>query len=354
LNVLVTGATGFLGGWVTRALLSAGHSVRALVRDPRRSAPVGEAGAKLVTGDILSCASLDAAMADMDAVVHCAGSVSMSPRDRREVTRVNVEGTRNVLEVALRRGARVLHTSSTACVGPALTPLVLDETASAAPLPFACPYVDSKRTSEQLALSYPAKGLHVVVLNPGVILGPADPKYSSTTLVLHYLRGELRMYPRGGGSISDVRDVAEAFVAALEHGTSGERYILGGVNVGYREVMKELQRLTGLHACAPLPPGLAEIGAFWSEVASVFWRHPYEPLNQAVVRWGSLFNYCESGRARRELGYCPRPLTETLGDTIADHLRRGAAKATTTHLMSMMEGPQPKREPAPGPAAPIR
>ncbi len=335
-KVLVTGATGFLGGWVTRALLRAGHSVRAFVRRPDRLKESGFPRVEPFQGDILLPDSLSAAMSNVDAVIHCAGSVSMNPRDRAAVNAANIQGARNVFEAAFRGSLRVLHTSSIACIGPTLEPQVLDESTPGAPLNFACPYADSKRESERLAFSYAAKGLDVIVLNPGIVLGPGDPNYSSTELVLRYLRGELRMYPRGGGSFCDARDIAEAYVSALGRARSGSRYILAGVNRTYREVTEDLERLTGLHPCRPLPRGVAETAAFWSEVGSVFLRHPFENLNQATVRWGSLFNYCSAAKAQRDLDYRVRRFSETLADTVADHVQRGAARPATVRLRSLL------------------
>jgi dihydroflavonol-4-reductase len=335
-NVLVTGATGFLGGWVTRAFLHAGHSVRVLVRRPDRADGLKRLGVDVAQGDILSPDSLDSALSGVKAIAHCAGSVSRSRRDRASVRLANVTGTRNVLEAAGAKRIRVLHTSSIACMGPTFEPRLLDETTPGTPLAFDFPYVESKRESEQLALSYAEDGLDVVVLNPGSVMGPADPYYGSTELPLRYLRGELRMYPRGGMSFCDVRDVAAAYVAALDRAVSGERYILAGVNFSYREVQDELQRLTGLHRCLALPIGVGQAAALWSDIGAIFWRHPFENLNQAVVQWGSMFHYCSSEKAQRDLGYRTRDFSETLAHTIVDHLQRGGAHAATAELRELL------------------
>ena len=338
MDVLVTGATGFLGGWVTRALVATGHSVRVLLRRPARDSGLHGLGAVVFQGDVLAPDSLQPAMSGVDAVIHCAGSVSRRLRDKDSVYRVNVEGTRNVLEAAARRHVKVVHTSSIACVGPSPDPRLLDEDTPGASLGFEFPYVESKRRSEELALSYAANGrTEVIVLNPGSVMGPGDPSYGSTELVLRYLRGELRVFTQGGMSFCDARDVAKAYVTAVERGISGERYILAGVNRTYREVHEDLQRLTGLHHCFPVPTGVAEWAALWSEIGSVFWPHPFENLNQSVVRWGSLFHYCSSDKAQRELGYEIRNFESTLVDTIVDQLQRGSVAANTAELRAMLD-----------------
>jgi dihydroflavonol-4-reductase len=335
MRVLVTGATGFLGSWVTRELAQSGCKVRILARSRVRS-DLEQLNVDVVQGDILSPESLARAMTDVDALVHCAGLVSLNLRDREALQRVNVEGTRNVLEEAMSRGIRVLHTSTIATIGPTSEPVALDETASAVPLPFDYPYAASKRASESLAMDFCQRGLDLVVLNPGILFGPGDVKYTSTQFILRYLRRELWLHLGGGASFGDVRDVAGAYVAALTKGRRGERYLLGGWNRTYQELQEELRRLTGLHRSAPVPRPVAEWFAFWSQTSAAFWRHPFEEFNTSVVRWASLFNYCNIKKAERELGYRVRDFSVTLADTIADHLRRGAAQATTAELRALL------------------
>jgi dihydroflavonol-4-reductase len=291
----------------------------------------------VVQGDISSSQSIAAALEAVEAVVHCAGLVSLKLSDRDALQRINVEGTRNVLEAAAIRRLRVLHTSTIATVGPTSDPRPLDEKAPPVPLSFDYPYAATKRRAEALALDYGARGLDVVVLNPGILFGPGDINYSSTQFVLRYLRREVWLHLGGGASFGDVRDVAAAYVAALARGRSGERYILAGMNRSYRELQEELRRLTGLHASAPMPLPIAEWFAVWSQAGSALWRHPFEEFNMSVVRWASLFNYCSSQKAIDELGYRTRDFSKTLSDTIGDHLRRGAASATTAELKHMMQ-----------------
>jgi dihydroflavonol-4-reductase len=346
MRVLVTGATGFLGSWVARELVRSGHEVRVLVRKVGRLGALREKDIDVVQGDILSPKSLWSAAVGVEAIVHCAGLVSVNPRHRDAMQQVNVEGTRNVLRAAASRGIRLLHTSSIATIGPTNDPRALDESAPAAPLLFDHPYADSKRQGEELALDYCARGLDVVVLNPGLLLGPGDVNYTSTLLVLRYLRGELRVHLGGGASFGDVRDASAAYVAALTRGRRGERYILAGVNRTYRDLQEELQRLTGLHRTAPMPRPLAEWFALWSQIGSTIWRHPLEEINLSVVRWASLFNYCSASKAETELGYRERDFSATLADTVVDHLQRGVAGATTVELEALLGRPLPVQDPA--------
>jgi dihydroflavonol-4-reductase len=250
-------------------------------------------------------------------------------------------GTSNVLSAAAARSLRVIHTSTTATIGPTREPRNLDEASPTVALDFDCAYVETKRRAEAIALSYARDGHDVVVLNPGVVLGPDDVGATSTQIVLGYLTGRLRMHLDGGASFCDVRDVAAAYVNALQRGRRGQRYLLGGHNCSHAELQAMLQRLTDLPASRPLPRAAADWLASWSDAGSRWLRHPLEDFNPGVVAWGSLFNYCDSGKAERELGYHPRPLTQTLTDTIASHLRRGAAPASTDQLRRLLCGISP-------------
>jgi dihydroflavonol-4-reductase len=334
-------------------MLGARHRVRLLVRNPARLGSLRDLDVEVHEGDILSEKSLVHALVEVDAVVNCAACVSLRPRDRSLIQRANIDGTRNVLEAAAARGLRILHTSSIAAVGPTATPVVLDETAGRAELGFDYPYAASKRESEDIALDYARRGADVVVLNPGIMLGPDDLYFSSTEFVMRYLRSQLGVHLPGGGSFCDVRDVAPAYVTALTAARRGERYLLAGVNRGYGEVMEELRRLTGLQRSTTMPRPLAEWTALWSELGSALWPHPLEKFNLSVVRWGSLFNFCAVEKAARELGYRNRPFTDTLTDTVLDLLERGVVEPATPELQALFAREEvPRRERArPAPTA---
>ncbi|HEY3593058.1 MAG TPA: NAD-dependent epimerase/dehydratase family protein, partial [Polyangiaceae bacterium] len=238
MKVLVTGATGFLGSWVARELHRAGHTVRILVRHTPPAADFSAEKMEIARGDILSPASLRAAAEGVHAIAHCAGLVSLSLRDRGKLQSVNVDGARNVFEEAMNRGIRVLHTSTIATIGPTPGPTPLDESAPEVPLAFDYPYAETKRRAEALAFDYLARGLDVVILNPGILFGPGDVHYTSTQFVLRYLRRQVWMHLAGGASFGDVRDVAAAYAPALTRGRAGERYILAVMNRTYRDLQE--------------------------------------------------------------------------------------------------------------------
>lgn len=328
MRTLVTGATGFLGSWITRALSAAGHRPTVLVRDASRLDALSDVALDVVQGDILNPKSVRDAMSGVEAVIHVAGLVSLRARDASQLHRVNLLGTRNVLEAAASRGLRVLHTSSIGTLGLTQQPIAVSESQSpAGRIHLAYPYVESKRQSENLALEFARSGHDVCVLLPGNVFGPGDRNGTSTRLVKGYLEGRLRFYLRGGLSFADVRDVAGAYVAALERARAGQAYLLAGINLSYGQLLDQLWALTRLHRVLPAPWPMAEMSAWWSEFASMFWAHPFEELNSSVIQYGNLFNFCDSAKAARELGYRTRPFTDTLRDTILDLCAQHASLA---------------------------
>jgi dihydroflavonol-4-reductase len=355
MRTLVTGATGFLGSWITRALSAAGHRPTVLVRDASRLDALSDLALDVVRGDLLEAESVRSAMSGVEAVIHVAGLVSLRTRDASELHRVNLLGTRNVLEAAAALGRRVLHTSSIGTLGLTQQPIAVNESQSpSGRIHLAYPYVESKRQSERLALEFARAGHDVCVLLPGNVFGPGDRNGTSTRLIKGYLEGRLRFYLRGGLSFADVRDVAAAYVTALEQAQAGQSYLLAGINLSYGQLLDQLWELTRLHRALPAPWPMAEMSAWWSEFASLFWAHPFEELNSSVIQYGNLFNYCDSSKAVRELGYRTRPFTDTLRDTIIDLCGQHAGLAgslASSHFQALLQATH-KVSPGRSPSAP--
>ena len=250
MRVLLTGATGFVGAWTLRALLARGHHARALVRSRPRLAALGVSPVEVSLGDVRDRASVEAAMQGVDAVIHCAGVVEAAAAPRLHA--VNVDGTLHVADAARARGCRMVHVSTLATTASTFSPALLDEASPLASPRDPSPYVASKRLAELHLSARAAEGLDVVVLNPGVVLGPGDPQRSSTRAVVAYLQGAIRAHPPGGIAFCDARDVASALVAALTRGTRGARHLLGGHNLTYGAFYAALSALTGLPPTVPL------------------------------------------------------------------------------------------------------
>ena len=315
-SVLLTGGTGFLGGHVARALHEAGHAVVNLVRPKSGTAPALP-GARCVEGDLEEPASLKRALEGVAAVVHVAGLVSNAARDRRRLFEVNVVGARNLLEAAASAGVRrVVYTSSTSAVGALredCPDLALREDAEFDLRDLAVPYVQAKRAAHEAALQAREAGLPVVALSPTFALGPGDRRLTSSELVDAFVRRRLPGILAGGINAVDVRDLAPAYVAALEHPDPAPHYILAGPeNLTSLEFFRRLERCSGIAAPRWVIPRWAALAAG----ACVERLAPGASFTSATVRMGSLYWYFDGSLARRELGFEARSLDETLRSAV--------------------------------------
>lgn len=311
MKVLLTGATGFLGSWIARELVGAHHDVRALLRPTADTQNIADLPLDRVPGDLLDPHSVRRALEGCDAVVHTAGATSFLPKDRLNLQRVNVEGTRVVLANALAaRVKRAVYTSSVAALGGTRTPRVMDEDHPGdVPPEQAAAYMASKRAGEAVATDLARQGLPVVILSPAVVLGPGDIYRSSTAPVLAIARGRLPGYVPGGAAFTDVRDVARAHLAALDRGTPGERYILGGSNLDIGEYVTRVARIAGVKPPRRIPYPLAWLVALLHE-----WTGG--TLSRDLIRASALFTWVSSEKACRDLGYATRPFDDSVRDTL--------------------------------------
>lgn len=336
MKVLLTGATGFLGAEVLRQLQAAGHAVRVLVRRSSRPERVPGPPTEVAWGDVLAPETVRAAVAGCEAVVHTAAQLSMRLRDQAQLTRTNQDGTRNVLDAALEAHVRrVVLTSSIGTIGVSASPALLDETTPWDLERLGLAYLTSKRRAEEAALARVAQGLPLVVLNPGTLLGPGDVNLTSTRILLEFLNGTARVCMDGGTSFADVRDVAAAHVAALTHGRVGERYIVAGQNFSYQHAYAEAARLSGRPRTLHIPKGLAFAFAAASQGLARLTPHRLEDLNVPFMRLATSYNFMDVRKAQVELGYRVRPFSQTVRDTLRDHLRRGLVRADTLPLRAL-------------------
>jgi dihydroflavonol-4-reductase len=324
-RTLVTGATGFVGSHVARLLVERGDDVRAAVRRDADRAVLDALGVATVNADILDRRAIRRAMGGIERVFHIAGTTSFRlPRER--IFALNVEGTRIVLEEALRAGVeRAVYTSSVAAIGPAPRGSTADETTVWDAGRYAIPYIDSKHEAEVVALRLIARGLPLVTVNPAFVIGPpahpGDPGRSSTALVSRFMRRAIPAYVDGTLNIVGVSDVARGHLLADERGTPGERYILGNRNFTMDRLFADLSRLSGVEPPAirlrlPVALGLAEAAA---RVRGLAMPTPDE------VRASSLNWAFRNTKAKRELAWRPSPHEDCLEETVAWYRQSAAA-----------------------------
>jgi dihydroflavonol-4-reductase len=335
MSVLVTGATGFLGSWVAREIASRGHDLRLLVRPQSRMDNLADVPGERILGDITNAASVERAVAGCDAVIHAAGIARLRAGDRARLLAVNQGGVETVLGAALRaRVRRAIFVASAGALGGTWRPVPMDEHWGGSAETVAVDYFVSKHRGEQTALELARAGLPLVILRPGVVLGPGDVYHSSAGTVLMLARGQVPAYVRGGGSYCDVRDVARAHAEALVRGRDGESYVVGGHNVELGEVARIVSRLTGVPMPRRVPYVLMLAGAALGEVAARL-RGRRSPISRQLVRGARRYTFLDSSKARRELGYSTRPLEESVRDTIRWFLAHGDLEATTPELWAL-------------------
>jgi dihydroflavonol-4-reductase len=312
-RTLVTGATGFIGAHVARLLVARGDEVVVTVRRGSPLVALGGVDVRQVRADILDRRAVRRAMTGVERVFHVAGTTNLRA-PRAEVFPVAVEGTRIVLEEALRAEVqRAVYTSSAGTIGPARGGRNADETTSWGAGRYAIPYLDAMHEAETAALRMVERGLPLVVVNPTHVLGAGDPGRSSTALVRRFLRREIPAYVDGTLNVVAVQDIARGHLLADERGRVGERYILGNRNFTMTRLFADLGRLSGVQ-----PPALKLPVAAALALASAAQRLGQANLPTPVEVRAASLNWSFSNRkAKRELGWRTSPHEDCLEETIA-------------------------------------
>ena len=318
--VLVTGGTGFVGANLVRELQSLGAAVRVLARPRGDRRALDGLKVDVVDGDLLDRASLKRAVAGTDVVYHAAADYRLWARDPQELHRVNIEGTRSLLEAAGEAGARrIVYTSTVGALGIPKdgTPGTEDTPVSLAEMVGA--YKASKFLAERVARELAEGGLPIIIVNPSAPIGPWDVKPTPTgKMILDFMRGRMFATVDTGLNIVHVRDVARGHILAAERGRIGERYILGHDrgNFSLAEIGRMLADITG--RAAPrlrVPYAVAWCGAACSEVvARITGGPPAVPLT--AVRMSRKRMYFSAAKAVRELGLPQTDPRQALRDAV--------------------------------------
>ena len=314
MKVLVTGATGFIGGHLVRALKARGYDVRALVRDQSSTLTLENTGVEVVPGDVRDRESVARALEGCQAVFHCAALYTFWSLEPREVYQVNVEGTKTVFEEALKSGVKgAVYTSTVSTIGIPKKGVGTEEM-EPSPRDLIGHYKRSKYQGEKEALRAASKGLPVVVVNPTAPVGPWDVKPTPTGgIVLDFLRGRIPAYVNTGMNMVDVEDVATGHILALEKGQPGQRYILGNRNMTLKELLRTLESITGkkgprLRVPINLVVALGIIDQLIE--GKLLRRRPRIPLEGMRVARKPM--YVSSAKAIRELGLPQSPVEGAL------------------------------------------
>jgi dihydroflavonol-4-reductase len=318
MKALVTGATGFVGAAVARALLDAQWQVRALARKGSDRRNLRGLDVDLCEGDLNDVDSLQRALEGCEGLFHVAAAYRLGAPDPSQLYRANVEGTRNVLDAARRSGVRrAVYTSSVATIGIPADGTPGDEHSPNSLENMIGHYKRSKYLAEEVAREAARAGMSVVIVSPSTPVGPGDVKPTPTgQLVLDAAAGRMPAYVDTGLNIVHVDDVANGHLLAYERGKAGERYILGGQDMSLREILGVIAAMVGR---APprlrLPYGVVLPIAYLAEgIAKLSGRSGRITLEG--VRMSRKRMYFSSAKAARDLGYTARPAVQAFEDAI--------------------------------------
>ena len=312
-KVFVTGANGLVGSNLCHKLSELGYEVVAFVREKSNLLGLKGFKSKIVYGDILDEKRLTELMEGADYVFNTAGLVSFDNRLREKLFRVNAEGTRNVMNAAIRTGVKkVVHTSSVAAIGTPSTGDTADETAEYNRFKYHIAYGDSKHFGEVEVMKAVGRGLDAVIVNPGSIIGQRDIYFHSGVLLRIFKGRKIVPYVPGGMCAVCVDDVVDGEIAALIMGRTGERYILGSENLTFKELFRQIGEMVGASAPNVYVPIWTARAAAWTleAVSNITGKPPV--LTKAHVVSTTLPHYFSFEKAKRELGYQPRPIIDAI------------------------------------------
>ncbi len=320
MTTLLTGGTGFVGAAVLRALVRAGHAVRAMVRPGSDRRNLEGVDCEVVEGDLTDAGSLVAAVRGCEALYHVAADYRLWIPDPAPLYETNVEGTRRLMFAAAEAGvSRIVYTSSVATLGLNPDGAPADEDTPSSLADMIGHYKRSKFLAEEAVRRLvEAEGLPAVIVNPSAPVGPRDVRPTPTgQMIVEAASGRMPAFVDTGLNVVHVDDVAEGHLLAFERGRVGERYILGGENMTLRDILGEVARLAGRRPPRfRLPHGLVLPIAYCAEAIARITGRGEPIVTVDGVRLARKYMYFSCDKARRELGYAPRPASEALADAV--------------------------------------
>jgi len=317
--IAVTGATGHIGNVLIKELLASGERIRAVVPSGDDTGPIRGLDIEMVEGDVRNPESLNRAFSGAETVYHLAGIITILPGKKKLLEEVNVKGTQNVVEACFKTGVkRLIHTSSIHALKEPPHGTIITEEQPFDPAGISGGYGKTKAQASLEVLNGVKKGLNAVIVCPTGVIGPFDYKISEMgQLVRSFLKRQIKVSIDGAYDFVDVRDVAKGMILAGERGRTGESYILSGAQISVPDLLAILGKISGIRG-----PGF-KVPCWLARTAGML-ATPYYLLNTAkplftaysidVLASNSLIS---SSKARRELGYTARSITESLVDTVS-------------------------------------
>jgi dihydroflavonol-4-reductase len=331
MKAFVTGATGFVGSHVARALAEQGAELRLLMRPTSRTDNIADLRAEVALGDLRDPETLRNTMTGCESVFHVAADYRIWVRDPDEMYRANVEGTKAIIAAARESGVRrIVYCSSVATMGFTESGQIVDENTPVSLADMVGHYKRSKFLAEQIALEAGRSG-DVVVVNPTTPVGENDIKPTPTgRIIVDFLMRKFPAYVDTGLNLVDVKEVARGHILALEKARPGERYILGGENLTLKEILDKLSALTGLPSPSlRVPHAVAMTFAAFDQFFTGVVRNKEPRATIDAVKMGRKKMFASSAKAERELGYRAVPVESALRRAVEWFQAHGYAGALT-------------------------
>ena len=320
---------------MARCYAAEGATLRLLTRQASQLDSLTGIDAEMVTGDLREPAKLRSALEGCDALVHVAADYRLWVRDPEQMYAANVRGTRELLKLARESGVqRVVYTSSVATMGFRTDGTVVNEETPVSLTDMIGHYKRSKFLGELEAVQAAKAGQHVIILNPTTPIGPGDSKPTPTgRIIVDFLNQRFPAYVDTGLNLVDVAEVARTHVVALERGTPGERYILGGENLTLKQILDRMSAITGLPSpTMKVPHAVAMAFAFFDENFTGRLRGKDPRATVEAVRMGKKMMFASSAKAERELGFRVIPIYDAMRSAIEWFVARGYAPGFVKRL----------------------
>ncbi len=317
-KILVTGATGFVGSWMTRHLLDQGHGIKVLRRENSDTSQIENLTIEHCIGDVTDYNSILEAAKDVDAIFHLAGFIGYSRSARPLMDKVNVGGTKNIIKVCEElKISKLLYFSSVTAVGAGFSDKeILTEDSPYNLKKLNLGYFETKRLAEEAVVTACKENkINASIVNPSTIYGAGDAKKGSRGTQLKVAKGTFPFYTSGGVNIISIHDVIKAAYRAFEVGKNGERYILAGENITIKQLFEIIAGCTGVKLPhIYLPNFIVKALGFIGDILEKF--NKKGPLNSETAWTSTLFHWFDSSRAQKELELDPRPAKESIEESV--------------------------------------
>lgn len=318
MKYFVTGATGFVGGVLAKKLREAGHEVNASVRSPEKAKELHAIGVNLFKGDVTEKKSMRAAMTGVDGVYHVAGWYKVGTRDKSGGVQVNINGTRNVLELMQELKIPKGVYTSTLAINSDTKGVLADETYHFTGEHLS-EYDRTKAEAHKIADEFIAKGLPLVIVQPGLIYGPGDTSSVRASL-LNLFKGRLPMLPRQTAyNWAHVEDIVQGHILAMEKGRVGESYIICGEKYELYEAFKLAAQTAGVRAPLAAAPAMMKAMSVLVKPVDAFMPESYTSEGLRIISGVTYIG--DNSKAKRELGYSPRPMSDGWVETVRHEMK---------------------------------